>query len=107
MPVFKATRRHEGDIGCEWAPSNELNCRYSSLKPDADFYAIKHWLLKCGGCPVFETFMEKDWLDEYITKHVRAGDLLEIWEVREDKLQYIYAKMPDEKGLIPVKGCAY
>ena len=103
MPVFKATRRFEND-NREWTHDNSLNCQYSNIFADADIYVIKHWLYCCASTPAIEMFLEKDWLEEYIIKNVRAGDILEIWALKEDKMKYAYGKMPDENGLIPMKG---
>ena len=107
MTVFKSTRRLDGDGGCEWAHNNDLNCQFSSIFQDADFYTIRHWFLRCGCAPCLETFVTLELLEEYITKYARAGDSLEIWAVEKDKMNYINAKMPDENGMVPVKGCAY
>jgi hypothetical protein len=107
MATFKATRRRDSDLGCEWVKDNKLNCQFSSLESYVDFYALKHWLLRSAIAPYFETFMDKEELSNYIIENVKAGDLLEIWAVNKDKVQYIGKKMPDEDGLIPIKGCAY
>lgn len=101
--MFKSTRRFEGDSR-EWVPNNDLNDQFNNIFSDADFYAIKHWLYCCGSTPNFQTFMEKDWLEEYITNTVRAGDLLEIWAITSDRMSYVSGKMPDDRGLVPVKG---
>jgi len=105
--MFQAKRRFDGDLGCEWAKDNSLQEKFDYLSEDCDFYAVRHWFLKCASGPAFEIFFEKESLKEYIDKKVLAGDGIEIWGIIEDQLNYINAKMPDENGLIPIKGCAY
>ena len=99
----KSTRRFDNDTR-EWVHNNSLNCQYSSIFLDADFYIIKHWLYCCCCTPAFEIFFEKQDLEDYITKSVKAGDYLEIWSISGDKMKYIEGKVPDENGLIPLKG---
>ena len=102
--IFKSTRRYENDCR-EWVKDNDLEIRYSSeIFPEASIYVIKHWLYCCASTPAIEMFLEKDWLEGYITKNVKAGDLLEIWALQEDKMRYAWGKMPDENGLVPLKG---
>lgn len=105
--MFKSKRKFEGDIGCEWAKDDTLDKRFEELPEYCDFIAVRHWLLKCGSTPCFEMFFEKEFLKTYLDSKVAAGDALEIWHVYDEKLLYIHAKMPDDNGLIPVKGCAY
>ena len=107
--MFRAKRRAMGD-SCEWSKEdyfNTLEEQFNSLPEDCDFYAMKHWFLCCSTAPDFQTFFDKEELIWYVNKYVFAGDALEIWAVEAEKMKYIYAKMPDEHGLIPIKGCAY
>ena len=107
--MFRAKRRFDGDIGCKWEKDNHPNFddKFNNMPEDCDFYCVKHWMLKCASCPYFETLFEKEDVKNYLEKNVYAGDALEFWAVNADKLHYVYAKMPDENGLIPVEGAAY
>jgi hypothetical protein len=105
--MFNSGRRHQGDLGCIWEKDNTLDLKFIELSENCDFYAIRHWFLKCASAPIFETFFEKEDVKKYIEKEPCGGDSLEIWGVTGDKAMYIYAKMPDKNGLIPISGVAY
>jgi hypothetical protein len=109
---FYAKRRFDGsDLGCQWESNNTLDNQFKKLSDVCDFYAVKHYFLKCAASPAFYTFFELEDLENYLfgTGKIKpkAGDALEIWGISEDQCTYIYAKMPDENGLIPVTNCAY
>lgn len=105
--MFRAERRFRGDLGCQWDIDDTLDREFPKLFDDCDFYALRHWFLKCATAPVMEFFYNKSLLKNHILENVRAGDGVEIWSIEEGKSVYICAKMPDKDGLIPVKNCAY
>lgn len=104
--LFKAKRRFEGDLGCKWSFDDTLEKQFNDVSEECDFYAIRHWFLKCATSPCQTVFYEKEGLKQYLEK-VPAGDALEIWAITGDQMKYIIAKMPDENGLIPIEGGAY
>ena len=105
--MFSAKRRHDGDLGCEWTQDNTLDNKFKMLPKNCDCYVVKHWFLKSSCAPSIELLVEKHDVESYLKDFAWAGDFFEIWGIDKEKMTYIDAKMPDQDGLIPVKGCAY
>lgn len=105
--MFKSKLRKNVDncfFDIDWIPDGTLDNEFNKLIGNADFYVLKHWFLNSSCAPSLETFEEKQDLKEYIEKSVMAGDGLEIWSVQVPLSTYFYAKMPNEKGCVPIKG---
>lgn len=103
--MFKAKRRFRDTK--PWEKDHSLDSQFKELSDDYDIYVLRHWFYCMATAPMTIPFSSKKGIEEYLKNNVSAGDRIEVWGFLLDSdllVPFVSAKMPDEKGLIPLKG---
>jgi len=98
---FKDTR--------EWVKveENSLDQQFDNLSDDYDICIVRHWFYCMATAPLVLSFSSKKQVADYFKNSVSAGDRVEVWALILDGSNIcpqLSAKMPDEEGLVPLKG---
>jgi len=93
----------------QWAKveGDSLDIQFKNMSGDYCVYILRHWFYCASSAPNIATFYSKEDIEVYLNGCHAAGDRIEIWGVDLDANNFnpiISAKMPDENGLIPLKG---
>ena len=105
--MFRAKPRFNDDkVKREWVQDELIDLQFESLPLDCDIYILNHWFYCMATAPMFKSFDSKSELGEYLKEYSAAGDFIEVWCINTETLgdPHISAKIPNEKGEIPVKG---
>lgn len=82
-----------------------LDSQFSSLSSDYDICILRHWFYCMASAPMTTSFSSKETIEGYLKNSVNAGDRIEVWGIMLDSVTpVVSAKMPDEDGLVPLKG---
>jgi len=105
--MFSGKRRFDDTRAWVKVEENSLDEQFKNLSDDYDIFIIRHWFYCMATAPITISYDSKKKVESYLKDSVSAGDRIEIWAFILDSnniTPYVSAKMPDENGLIPLKG---